>query len=307
MGFLDNGVWNTGQKLNLSSLFVNWVTKDGSAGPTGDAGFKAESDRYHLYIGHGCPFANRVTIMMHLKQLSEHISVTACAPQMYQEKGWGFVSEDGYSDPLYGKNHLHEIYAHLAPGMTGSCSVPLLVDKINNKIVSTDSASIMQMLNSAFDDITGNKKDFYGQPGLEAHADLVQSVCIGIYRVGLNPDAQGYVQAFNAFFTTLDKLEQIFSKHKFINGECLSEVDIKLFATLIRFDAAYYSLYHCNKHRVMDYRNIFRWIKQVYQYEGIGENTINFEHIKKLYYGNKTQNPSQRVPLGPFIDYNTPV
>merc|ERR1719219_2313717 len=312
MPFLNKGVWTLDDSKKpagfLASAFNNWITKDGQPGRTGKIGFKAESGRYHVYIGKGCPFANRVTIMMHLKGLFKHVSVSYCAPQMYQENRWGFVSEPGYKDDLYGKDHLHQIYAHLAPGMSGSCSVPLLVCKKTNEIVSTDSANIATMFGTAFNELVDDHEDYSDKNEAEFNEWLVPKICVGIYHISFAPDDEKYEAAFNRFFETADKLDKHLEHKKFTSGdEKPSEVDIKVFCTLIRFDVAYYFLYKANLKRMYDYPNIHRWLKTVYQYKNIGEAVVDFPHVKKLYYGNVSQNPSQRVPLGPFVDYSTPV
>merc|ERR1712170_1759 len=306
MPFLNKGKWTIDDSKRpenmqqLASAFNNWITKDGSAGKTGIGGFKAESGRYHVYIGKGCPFANRVTMMMQLKGLFEQIGVTYTAPQMYQDNRWGFVSEPGYKDDLYGKEHLYEIYNHLAPGCTTVVSVPLVIDKIDHKIVSNDSASIMEMFNTAFNDITGNHDDYFKQTGIKFNdTDKgVQDVCIGVYRMPFSPTDESYKLAFEAFFDTVDQLDAHLAEKKFVHGADLSGDDLMLFSTLIRFDVAYYFLYHANKQRMSDYSHISRWLHDVYNFGGIKE-TVFFDHIKKLYYGNKDQNPSGRVPLGP--------
>merc|ERR1711976_245448 len=311
MPFLNKGVWTLDDSKKpagfLASAFNNWITKDGKAGRTGERGFKAESGRYHLYIGKGCPFANRVTIMMQLKDLFEHVSVTYTAPQMYQDNRWGFVSEEGYKDDLYGKDHLYEVYNHVEPGCTCVVSVPFLVDKKLNKAVSNDSGDIMEMFNSAFDEITGNtenylKPKFTWKAGLEEDGETkdFNNICVGVYKMPMAPDDGLYYKAFHAFFNSCDELDEILGKRKFLNGDELSICDLKIFSTLVRFDFAYYFLYHANFKRMKDYENISRWLENVYMYKGIYK-TVDFEHIKKLYYGNRAQNPSGRVPLGPEI------
>merc|ERR1712226_567502 len=301
MPFLNKGVWTLDDSQRPScfdSAFNNWITKDGVAGKTGDRGFKAETGRYHVYIGKGCPFANRVTMIMQLKGLFEHIGVTYTAPQMYQENRWGFVSEPGYKDDLFGKDHLYEIYNHLSPGCTTVVSVPLVIDKVEGKIVSNDSSSIMQMFNTAFNDITGNHDDYFEKSGILYGGKGVQDICFGVYKMPFSPDAETYKLAYEAFFESTDQLDSHLKNVKFVHGDKLSGDDLMIFSTLIRFDVAYFFLYHANKQRMSDYANISRWMHDIYNFNGINE-TVFFDQIKKLYYGNKAQNPSGRVPIGP--------
>jgi len=312
MPFLDKGVWTLDDSKrpdslsnNLNSKFNNWITKDGQPGRTGKVGFKSESGRFHVYIGKGCPFANRVTIMMQLKDLFEHVSVTYTAPQMYQDNRWGFVSEEKYKDDLYGKDHLYEVYNHVEPGVSCVVSVPFLVDKKTNKAVSNDSGDIMEMFNSAFDEITGNtenylKPKFTFSQRENGNPKDFNDFCVGIYKIPMAPTVELSKKAFHAFFRSCDELNEILKEHKFLNGEELSICDLKIFSTLVRFDVAYYFLYHANLKRMRDYDNIFRWLENVYNFKGIYK-TVEFEQIKKLYFGNRAQNPSGRVPIGPEI------
>lgn len=334
MGLLKNGIWqeDTPGFFSTSSYMKhhgipstpinNWVTKDGSAGPTGNSGFKAESGRYHLYYSPGCPFAHRASIILKLKKLESHISSSICSPYMYGKDGWHFNKNDSSTgDHLFGFSHLHMVYSKGIPDYNGEVSVPLLWDKQNNVPVSKESSDIFKMLNSAFDDITGNRHDFVNVAAEEDQKEDLDSVlswvlndfAFGVYKIGLLAKTdEDYQKAYHRFFEQLDKLEEKLenrskienNQNKFLFGPKSRTIptiaDIYLFVVLIRFDVAWYFLYKANFKRVQDYKYIFEWLKNVYNFGGVKE-TVDFEAIKNLYYRNVLLNPSERVPLGPEL------
>lgn len=320
MGMLIEGVW-TNEPLNKKSAggkfirpdagFRNWITPDGAPGISGVGGFAAETDRYHLYISHACPWANRTAILRKLKGLEDLISVSVVDHFMGDE-GWTFSGAGGdeTSDDLFGLSRLHQIYSKAKPDYTGRVSVPVLWDKQQQTIVSNESSEIIRMFNSAFNQITGNKLDFYP----EALRDEIEKVNErvyhtlnnGVYKCGFASTQQAYEEAVDPLFDTLDWLEEILSKQAFVAGNEITEADWRLFATLVRFDPVYVGHFKCNKRRIADYPNLSNYTRQLFQYPGVSE-TINLSHIKSHYFGShESINPTRIVPKGPEIDYSAP-
>lgn len=319
MGLLVKGNWqdkwydtdsNDGEFKRENAQLRNWVTSDGSAGPTGEAGFKAEKGRYHLYVSLACPWAHRTLIFLQLKDLTQYISVSVVSPDML-EHGWEFdQSNHSTGDSLFNHDYLHQLYTRHQADYTGRVTVPLLWDKQQNRIVSNESADIIRMLNTAFNQLTGNNHDFYPvdlQPQINEINELVyNNINNGVYRCGFATRQQAYEKAYQQLFAALDKVESILSNNRYLTGELLTEADWRLFTTLIRFDAVYHGHFKCNKQRLADYPNLSGFTRELYQWPGVAD-TVNFYHIKRHYYFSHTMiNPSQVVPAGPDIDYQAP-
>ena len=320
MGMLDNGVWkdvwydtkSTGGRFKRStSSFRNWVTKDGSAGPSGDGGFKAEAGRYHLYVSLACPWAHRTLIFRELMGLQDAITVDVVDYHM-GENGWEFKKRDGATgDSLMDKDYLHQVYTEADPHYTGRVTVPVLWDKQKKTIVSNESAEIIRMFNSAFTEIADPKApDFYPKElhdEIDEINDLVyKTVNNGVYKAGFATEQDVYEENVKKLFDTLDKLEERLSSQRYLVGETLTEADWRLFTTLIRFDPVYVGHFKCNIRRIADYPNLYGYMRELYQMPGIA-GTVNFKHIQHHYYGSHdTINPNGIVPVGPVMDLDAP-
>lgn len=318
MGLLVDGQWHdkwydtsqSGGRFERSEAqFRNWVTADGSAGETGKGGFKAESGRYHLYVSYACPWAHRTLIFRKLKGLEEHISVSAVAPEMLSN-GWEFRPGTDLADPLFNQRFLHEIYTKAAADYSGRVTVPILWDKQQNTIVSNESADIIRMLNSAFNEITGNSLDFYPEQlhsDIDAINDFVyDNVNNGVYKAGFATTQSAYEEAFDALFKALDALEQKLAGRRYLVGTHLTEADWRLFTTLVRFDAVYVGHFKCNQKRIVDYPNLWNFVRELYQVPGVAE-TVRMDHIKTHYYVSHDMiNPTGVVPKGPELDFTAP-
>ncbi|MGT2636841.1 glutathione S-transferase family protein [Streptococcus ratti] len=317
MGLLQNGKWvdkwydtkSTGGKfVRTTTQFRSWITRDGSAGPTGKGGFKAESGRYHLYISLACPWASRTLIMRALKGLEEHISISVVNPFML-ENGWTFEQADGViADSELHSDYLYQVYLTAQPDYSGRVTVPVLWDKKTKTIVSNESAEIMRMLNTAFNDITGNTDDYYPeelQADIDAMNDYVYpNINNGVYKAGFATSQKVYEEEVKKLFAALDKLEVLLSANDFLVDNRFTEADIRLFTTLVRFDSVYYGHFKTNIRRLVDYPNLWNYTKRIYNMPGIAD-TVNFDHIKKHYYGShKTINPTGIVPVGPELDWS---
>ena len=317
MGLLVNGQWqdkwydtdnNQGEFKREAAQLRNWVTADGSAGPSGDAGFKAEKDRYHLYVSLACPWAHRTLIFRHLKGLEDYISVSVVSPDML-EHGWTF-DKDNHStgDALFNSDFMHQIYTRNKADYSGRVTVPVLWDKKTQRIVSNESAEIIRMFNSAFNALTGNERDFYPQ-SLRSEIDEINefvyhNINNGVYRAGFATTQDAYTEAFDDLFAALDKIEQRLTVNRYLVGETLTEADWRLFTTLIRFDSVYVGHFKCNLRTIESYPAISNYLRELYQLEGVSK-TVDFYHIKRHYYFSHTMiNPTQVVPKGPEIDYN---
>jgi putative glutathione S-transferase len=317
MGLLVNGAWQEdisrttgGRFVRPSSSFRNFVTADGSAGPSGEGGFPAEAGRYHLYISLACPWAHRTLIFRTLKKLDAVISVTNAEP-LYGKTGWEFGTAHGGSpDTVNGKRTLAEIYLLADPHYTGRVSVPVLWDKKRRTIVNNESSEIIRMLNSAFAAFTDVQTDYY-PAGLRAEIDRINDLVYptvnnGVYRAGFATSQDAYEEAARGIFATFDQLEERLSRQRYLVGPQMTEADWRLFTTLIRFDSVYYSHFKCNLRRVADYPNLWNYLRELYQVPGIAE-TVSIDHIKRHYYGSQRQvNPTGIVPIGPQIDFNKP-
>ncbi|MCA8931634.1 MAG: glutathione S-transferase family protein [Rhodospirillaceae bacterium] len=319
MGQLVNGTWQAGQLVTASSSgrfvrkdsqFRNWITADGSAGPTGVGGFKAEPGRYHLYVSLACPWAHRTLIFRALKRLQGAIGVSVVDPLMGDD-GWVFGNSPGATpDQVNGTAKLHEIYTLADPTYTGRVTVPVLWDTEQATIVSNESADIIRMLNSAFDACGDASVDFYPAP-LRAEIDAVNArvydtVNNGVYKAGFATTQAAYEEAFDALFATLDALEVLLSSRRYLAGERLTEADWRLFPTLVRFDPVYVGHFKTNKRRIADYPALSNYLRELYQVPGVAE-TVNLDHIKRHYYASHAGiNPTGIVPKGPEIDLTAP-
>src|SRR6201981_2504710 len=317
MGLLVNGAWQedisrtaNGRFVRPSTSFRNFVTADGSAGPSGEGGFPAEAGRYHLYISLACPWAHRTLIFRKLKKLDGVISVSLAEPLYGKTCGESGAGRGGSPDTINGKATLAEIYLLADPHYTGRVSVPVLWDKKRRTIVNNESSEIIRMLNSAFEAFTNVHTDYYPAK-LRGEIDAVNELVYpninnGVYRAGFATSQQAYEEAAYAIFDTLDKLEDRLSRQRFLAGRQLPEADWRLFPTLVRFDAVYFSHFKCNLRRIADYPNLWNYTRDLYQVPGIAE-TVSLDHIKRHYYGSQRQvNPTGIVPIGPQIDFAEP-
>jgi putative glutathione S-transferase len=319
MGLLVDGVWKDqwydtkasgGRFERQASRFRNWVTPDGSAGPSGDGGFPATAGRYHLYVSLACPWAHRAIIFRKLKQLENVISLSVVSPHMGSE-GWTFdTSEGSTGDPLFGASKFYEVYLKADPHLTGRVTVPVLWDKERQTIVNNESSEIIRMLNSAFDALTPAKTDYY-PVALRGEIDRVNdrvypAINNGVYRAGFATMQVAYEEAFRTLFAALDEIEQRLSQQRYLVGQRLTEADWRLFTTLVRFDTVYYSHFKCNLRRIIDYPSLWPYLRDLYQVPGVAE-TVSLDHIKRHYYGSHPQiNPTGIVPLGPALDFSAP-
>jgi len=286
----------------------NWVTADGRPGPSGEGGFKAEAGRYHLYVSLACPWAHRTLIVRKLKGLESLIDVSVVSWLM-RENGWTFDKQTGSTgDPLDGHTFMYQRYLADTPDYTGRVTVPVLWDKKLQRIVSNESSEIIRMFNSAFDDLTGNRLDLYPEtlrPEINRLNDRIYpAVNNGVYRAGFATSQGAYEEAFDEVFAELDALEKLLGEKRYLAGEYLTEADVRLFTTLIRFDAVYHGHFKCNLRRIADYPNLSNWLREMYQLPGVAE-TVDFVHIKHHYYASHaTINPTGVVPKGPEQDFS---
>jgi len=291
--------------VRQTSGFRNWVTSDGSAGPTGEGGFKAEAGRYHLYVALICPWASRTLIGRKLKKLEDVISVSIVEPALSDE-GWKFGDYPGSDrDGLNGFAYMHEAYTSADPHYTGRATVPVLWDKKTKTIVNNESADILRMLNSGFGDLADNDIDLYPEDlrdAIDALNDhIYPRLNNGVYRTGFATTQLAYEEAFADVFATLQELEtRLASGGPFLFGDRLTETDVRLFVTLVRFDAAYYGLFKCNLRRIADYRALQAYMMRVLNIPGVRD-TVNIDHIKRGYYSIKALNPTRIVPVGPDL------
>lgn len=317
MGLLINGEWhdqwydtksNAGEFKREASQLRSWITADGRAGSSGDAGFKAESGRYHLYVSYACPWAHRTLIFRQLKTLREHIGVSVVSPLML-ENGWSFNQDEGSTgDALAQRQFLHQLYTDDNANYSGHVTVPVLWDNQTQCIVNNESADIIRMLNSAFNGLTGNDDDYYPaelQTDIDAiNQHVYDNINNGVYRCGFATEQQAYEKAYKRLFDALDDVEKILSRQRFLVGERITEADWRLFTTLIRFDAVYHGHFKCNRQRLNDFTHLADYLRELYQRPGIAD-TVHFDHFKRHYYISHTNiNPTQIVPAGPNLDLN---
>jgi putative glutathione S-transferase len=320
MGQLVEGVWHDvwydtktsgGKFVRSNAKFRNWITADGSAGPTGDSGFAAESGRYHLYISNACPWAHRTMVFRALKNLEEHISVSVVHPDMLSD-GWTFEKDDhgANGDALFDLPFVRDIYIKADPQISGRVTVPILWDKKTGTIVSNESSEIIRMFNSAFDAITGNTLDLWPTE-MRAAIEVVNSrvydtVNNGVYKAGFATTQSAYDDAIGPLFESLNWLEGLLGQNRYLLGDTISEADWRLWTTLIRFDPVYHLHFKCNRKRIVDYPNIWAFTRELYQWPGVAA-TVNMEHILRHYhYSHETINPNRIIPTNPVLDYNAP-
>lgn len=316
MGLLVDGQWidqwydtkaSKGRFIRTEAQFRNWITADGSPGPSGSGGFKAEPGRYHLYVSLACPWANRTLIFRKLKGLEDMISISVVNPLM-AEHGWTFDDDDGViPDPIHQAKYLYEIYQAADPHYSGRVTVPLLWDKHQNKPVNNESAEIIRMFNSAFDQVGASPGDYYPED-LRSEIDplnqrIYDHINNGVYKAGFATTQEAYEEAVYELFAELDLVDQRLANQRYLLGATPTEADWRLFTTLIRFDAVYHGHFKCNLRRIEDYPHLSGYVRDLYQWPGIAD-TINMKHIKEHYYRSHASiNPTGVVPVGPDLDF----
>ena len=317
MGLLVDGQWvdqwydtkkTGGRFVRTQTQFRNWITADGSAGPTGQAGYKAEANRYHLYVSLACPWASRTLMIRTLKGLEGMISISVVHPLML-EHGWTFEEGEGViGDPIFQARYLHEIYTAVKPDYTGRVTVPVLFDKKTKTIVNNESSEIIRMLNTAFDGLGAKPGNYVPDQWLE-EIDTVNDFVYhrinnGVYKAGFATKQEVYEEEVTALFAALDQMEERLAGQDYLVGNRLTEADIRLFTTLVRFDTVYFGHFKCNLKPLTAYPKLWAYTKRIYQMPGIAQ-TVNFDHIKRHYYGShKTINPTGVIPMGPTLDWD---
>ena len=323
MGLLIDGKWHDqwydtkstgGAFIRSDAQFRNWITADGQAGPSGVGGFKAESGRYHLYVSLACPWAHRTLIFRQLKGLADHISVDVVHPDML-ELGWTFDHDDdagpAQGDRLFQSQYAHQIYTRAARDYSGRVTVPILWDKQQNTIVSNESSEIIRMFNSAFNSITNNQRDYYPQDA-RAQIDTINQriyddINNGVYKAGFATTQAAYDKAVVKLFDALDWVDDLLGRQPYLVGDQQTEADWRLFTTLVRFDCVYVLHFKCNRKRLIDYQNLWPYMRGLYQSNGVA-GTVNFDHIVRHYHYSHTGiNPHQIIPINPIIDWDAPV
>lgn len=319
MGLLQNGEWvdqwydtksSGGRFERTTPQFRSWITPDGTAGPTGEAGFAAAPGRYHLYVSLACPWAHRAMIFRALKGLEEMISVSVVHWYM-ADKGWTFEAGDGViADSENNAELMYQVYTAALSDYSGRVTVPVLWDKQTKTIVTNESSEIIRMFNSAFDDVGATPGDYYPVP-LRAEIDTINeriydTVNNGVYKAGFATTQEAYAEAVTPIFDTLDFLNARLSTQRYLVGNTITEADWRLFTTLVRFDPVYVGHFKCNIRRIADYEHLSGYVRDLYQQPGVAA-TVNMEHIKSHYYAShETINPTRVIPTGPVIDYSLP-
>ncbi len=292
-----------GRFIRTESQFRNWVTSDGRPGPSGEGGFKAEAGRYHLYVGHACPWAHRTVIFRTLKGLEDMVDLSIVHWHMTKD-GWNFTKGNGVvADPLHHADYVYEIYRAADPNYSGRATIPILWDKKKSTIVSNESSEIIRMFNSGFEELDVKPGDYYPED-LRNEIDIInhrvyETVNNGVYKCGFSTSQAAYEEAIFPLFESLDWLEELLKDRTYLLGNRLTEADWRLFTTLIRFDPVYVGHFKCNLRRIVDYPNLSRLTQMLYAYPGVAS-TVNIDHIKNHYYGShESINPSLVVPKGP--------
>lgn len=315
MGMLMDGVWRakapfvtakSGAFERADSAFRNWVTPDGSPGPSGEGGFKAEAGRYHLYVSLACPWAHRALIFRALHGLEDAISLSVVNWLMLDD-GWTFVEGEGVvSDPIHNARFLHQVYTAAAPRFTGRVTVPVLWDKAQGTIVNNESSEIIRMLDTAFGG-TGAHYPEALRPEIDAlNARIYDTLNNGVYKAGFATTQKAYEEAVHPLFETLDWLEERLSRKRYLCGDTITEADWRLFPTLLRFDPVYVGHFKCDRRRIADYPALSAYLRELYQWPGVRP-TVNFSHIRRHYYESHASiNPSGIVPVGPVLDLDAP-
>lgn len=320
MGLLVDGTWQDkwydtkesgGKFVRSNASFRNWITADGSAGPSGDPGFKAEAGRYHLYVSYACPWAHRTLIYRALKGLETMIDVSVVHWFM-GENGWTFQHDDKgvVGNKLFETDYMYEVYLKADSKFSGRVTVPVLWDKMQQTIVSNESSEIIRMFNSAFDDVGAKAGDFY-PANLQAEIDVLNeriydAVNNGVYKSGFATRQESYDEAIGPLFDTLEMLEAKLIDQRFLCGSQPTEADWRLFPTLLRFDSVYFGHFKCNLKRLIDLPNLWAYTRDLYQWPGIA-GTVHMDHAKDHYYqSHETINPTRIVPAGPIVDWELP-
>jgi putative glutathione S-transferase len=308
LGILDHGKWipereqedDKGRFVRPSTTFRNWITADGSSG------FQAEADRYHLYVSLACPWAHRTLILRQLKGLTDAISISIVDP-VIDQNSWEFSDAPGaIPDSVNHANYLWELYVKAEPDYTGRVTVPILWDRQTNSIVNNESREIIRMFDTEFTDIATTHLDLYPS-ALQSQIDdtidaIYQPINNGVYRAGFATTQDAYEEAVTELFDALDHWETVLQNQRYLCGDRLTEADVCMFTTLLRFDPVYYLHFKCNLRRIVDYPNLWGYLRDIYQYPGIQE-TCNLEHIKLHYYKSHPKvNPTRLVPKGPILD-----
>ena len=311
MGLLIDGQWHDrwydtrdGEFKREEASFRDWLSADGGPGPDGQAGHRAEAGRFRLYVSYACPWANRTLILRALKGLEELVPVSVVHWRML-EHGWTFEESAGVTgDPVMGADYLHQLYARACPGMTGRVTVPMLWDQATGTIVSNESSEIIRMFNDAYDGLGAKPGDYYPQP-LRARIDEVNArvypqVNNGVYRAGFATTQAAYEDAVRPLFDALDWLERRLSDEPWLVGGRMTEADIRLFTTLVRFDAVYHGHFKCNLRRIADYPALTAFLARMMAIPEVA-GTVHLDHIKRHYYeSHRNINPTGVVPLGPL-------
>lgn len=320
MGLLVDGVWHDawydtsrtgGRFVRSDAQYRNWITADGSPGPSGSGGFRAESGRYHLYVSLACPWAHRTLIYRALKGLTDHIGVSVVHPLM-REHGWTFDDDfaGATGDRLYGLERLYELYLRAKPDYSGRVTVPVLWDRERETIVSNESADIIRMLDGAFAEV-GARPGTFRPPELADRIDAINErvyhrINNGVYKAGFATSQEAYQEAVEELFAELDRLEQLLDGQRYLAGGRLTEADWRLFTTLARFDPVYVQHFKCNIRRIADYPNLSNYLRELYQVPGVAE-TLDLQHIRHHYFrSHPTINPYGIIPAGPTVDYAAP-
>jgi putative glutathione S-transferase len=320
MGQLVDGTWHDtwydtkasgGKFVRSTAGFRNWITADGSAGPTGAAGFKAEAGRYHLYVSLACPWAHRALILRKLKGLEDLIDVSVVHPDMLGD-GWTFETDahGATGDRLFGLPFMRDIYPRAKPDVSGRVTVPVLWDTAQDTIVSNESSEIIRMFNTAFNGITGDTLDVYPEalrPEIDRiNARVYSDVNNGVYKSGFATSQSAYDEAVTTLFEAMDWLEGLLGQRRYLAGDILTEADWRLFTTMVRFDPVYHLHFKCNRKRLIDYPNLWAHTRELYQVSGVAE-TIGMGHIVRHYhYSHESINPHRILPINPVIDWHAP-
>ncbi len=319
MGLLRDGKWvdqchdtekSGGRFVRKEPQFRNWISTDGQPGLTGSGGFKAEAGRYHLYVSLACPWAHRTLIFRSLKGLESMISLSVVHWYM-AENGWTFQDGEGViPDSVNNAQFIYQIYTKAKADYSGRATVPVLWDKRHKTIVSNESSEIIRMFNSAFDEIGANDCDFYPETFRDEiefiNKRIYATLNSGVYKAGFATTQEAYEEAVIPLFKTLEWLEKILSKRRYLTGVHITEADWRLFTTLVRFDPVYVGHFKCDIRRILDYPNLSNYVRDLYQYPGVAT-TVNMGHIKGHYYASHTSiNPTGIVPLGPISDLDKP-
>ena len=317
MGYMVDGVFHTGDDVTQTlpsgewerskSTVRNWITANGDAGPTGEGGFKAEPDRYHLYVAWNCPWAHRALLARNFKKLHDLISISVARPNR-NDQGWIYDKDGEFSDPLLGVSALHEVYSRDSGGYTGRLTVPVLWDKKQRRMVSNESADIVRMLNTAFEEIALGGIDLYPEASAvevdDWNALIYNSVNNGVYRAGFASTQEAYETAAVQVFTTLDRIEDQLSKTEYLCGGRITEADLRLFPTLARFDIAYHYAFRCNLHKISDYPHLWLYARKIYWMDGVAD-TVHFDIYKRGYFSaSEKRNPLGIIPIGPEVDWS---